>query len=526
MEPNPSWYQGKKSAQEIAAAIYEVNRPTWANEWTTPRRWHKRLQDKFPSMHPAVVLMVDKYHPVTSLAEVVLEWPHVSETDITRLAYTMNDNHGQSDRQTVTSVGKYLAKHWAHVPDHTRRDIQSRFTPDDLYFVNTLPEMIHAVEVGPRSCMQGGYGSIAFKQQHYIEMMAWREDPTEDEPEWEDHPYSCYDPAHGWKMALRKSSNGGINGRALVLETAEHKVFVRTYARPTAVGGMSETDHGLQSWLESQGFNKERSWPHGAKLNCPPVGGTIRAPYLDGDASHVCQSSHDVFVLCAESDAGYKCDNTDGTADEVNTDEDYEDHRDCDDCGDSTNCDELYSVGREGDAQVCPHCYRHHYTEVRGSPRVSNSRRSGYSEYAIRDGDACEVHNCNYSIDPDNPPDDVVCLADGDWAEQDDCVCVNGEYYLCDDEDLVALAEESPDGDNYGWKDDCWTCHATGNWYHEDTESVEIDGELYHPDDAPEPEEEDEDAQGPLNLEAAVIPSQTTAEYITAMSDERFALCA
>jgi hypothetical protein len=40
--------------------------------------------------------------------------------------------------------------------------------------------------------------------------------------------------------------------------------------------------------------------------------------------------------------------------------------------------------------------------------------------------------------------------------------------------------------------EDCWRCNESGNWYTMDEDSVEVDGESYHPDHAPEPVEEDE----------------------------------
>jgi hypothetical protein len=40
--------------------------------------------------------------------------------------------------------------------------------------------------------------------------------------------------------------------------------------------------------------------------------------------------------------------------------------------------------------------------------------------------------------------------------------------------------------------DDVWQCHATDNWYTTNIEPVTIDGETYHPDNAPETESNEE----------------------------------
>jgi hypothetical protein len=40
-------------------------------------------------------------------------------------------------------------------------------------------------------------------------------------------------------------------------------------------------------------------------------------------------------------------------------------------------------------------------------------------------------------------------------------------------------------------KDNCWCCSESGNYYTNDEDYVEIDGDLYHPDHAPEVDDED-----------------------------------
>ena len=83
--------------------------------------WHARLQNRFV-LHPTVQLMTTLF-PLKDVTQPALEFPHVSETDATRLAYTRIPADGANDRQLVTSIGKYLARHWADVGDHHRRDV-------------------------------------------------------------------------------------------------------------------------------------------------------------------------------------------------------------------------------------------------------------------------------------------------------------------------------------------------------------------------------------------------------------------
>ena len=82
----------------------------------------------------------------------------------------------------------------------------------------------------------------------------------------------------------------------------------------------------------------------------------------------------------------------------------------------------------------------------------------------------------------------IVQTADGDYAQQDDCVWIEStdEYYEHDDY-RICYAEDT---ERYELCDDCWQCAATNKWYTDDTDSVEIGGSPYHPDDAPEVEED------------------------------------
>ena len=66
--------------------------------------YHLREQRKYP-MHKAVREAVLLSAPLNWHA-LVLQWPHVSVTDQTRLAYTRSVEHGAADRQTITTVNK------------------------------------------------------------------------------------------------------------------------------------------------------------------------------------------------------------------------------------------------------------------------------------------------------------------------------------------------------------------------------------------------------------------------------------
>lgn len=444
------------------------------------RPWHIK-QQQFP-LHPTVDLMLDSHQP-TNWQQLLLEWPHVALTDPSRLAYTRDEAHGTQDRQTLTSVGKYLARHWPNVPDHIRRNTAALHTPDVFTIVRTTKEMIAAQEMGPKSCMTSEYNSIQFKASHKAALLAHIADPTKPEPPWHLHPYACYDPKHGWSLAVRRNATE-IVGRALLHTKGNRTIFVRTFTHhPENRDNFAVPDTTLHAWLEAQGFEKEDSWDFGTLLECPMLGSNRRAPYLDGGLQYVEQETGDTYSI---QDCGYECRNTSGVMDTCQNDD--EDYFDCEDCGDRTYQDEACTVGRGEYRHVCQYCFEN-YAVVRGQ----SSRRS-YTEYYIPENDAYPVEDQSYQIDPDYLPDDVVQLENGDYAEADDTIIIDGEHYMTEDIRVVRTEDEDPDeGHNYGLKVYCWQETESGDWYHDSTEAiVDDEGNMWHPDNAPEdaPDEE------------------------------------
>jgi hypothetical protein len=430
------------------------------------RWWHAREQQQ-AKLHPAVVTALTNKRP-KNWHLVVLEHPHVAE-DNTRLAYTQSDRKGAANLQTVTSIGKYLKRHYPDTPDHILHSWYASYSPDTFQIHETKLEIIRAVEFGPSSCMQSTnrYSNIPFDSDNLPALM----DGTIDESELDTHPYSCYDPAFGWRMATRKSGDK-ILGRALVNGTK----FVRSYAVPRDAAGRSEPDAHLEAWLEKQGITHVNSWPEGtqlARLDHPREGGTM-CPYLDGSRDNV-----DVYrdYLEIVSRGEYEAQQTDGTLEDQGGST-------CEDCGCRVSEDEISFVGRHEDRCVGECCIGG-YTRV----RTSTSRR--FDEYYVPDDQSVCVNGKDY--DTENLPDDIVCLEDGDYAELDDCVCIEGEYYREDDYRVFPLDEETEEGDLYAFKENTWV-DGHGKRYHDekahwedpagdkwtmDEESEEVDGELW-----------------------------------------------
>lgn len=453
--------------QRVRAYTDSDNRLAWFNDSTAyrgcfRRDWHAELQNRF-RLHPAIDKLLGEHRPL-DWHQLVLEFPHQAESDRNRVAYTQNEDKGQRDIQTVTSLGKYITRHFPQLPDHEVRNVVASHTVMGCKIVRTIAEMINVLQRGPHSCMRWGDGE-------HVDI--------------DTHPYKCYDPRLGWGMAVREEG-GEVVGRALVYERDGRKLFVRTYMRPTNASNYSQADDNLNAWLRDQGYTHESNWEGCLLAYYDGRYGNPLAPYLDGDVKDVDVVHRDdnKYLLVREG-GEYRCENTDGS---VQSGGDT-----CNDCGDRIDEGDGYWVGADEDEIVCQHCCDHNYYYGYG--------RRGRQYYIhesniVSVGD--EVYDESYISD-----NEIVCLKNGDYCHTDDAVFVESddEYYHCDDEavcyddynnryelrdDCVELADGS-----MCHSDDAWMCEATGDYYSDDDldERVEVDGKYYHQDNAPEQEE-------------------------------------
>jgi hypothetical protein len=408
------------------------------------RWWFKRERDKY-DLHPVVEKAMSIYRPV-DWQQLLLEWPHKAE-DGERVAYTQNERKGAEDIQTVTSVGKYLRRHF-DMPDHELRDIVALYDTSGhtLQFVHTTDEMVAAVRSGPHSCMSNSF----------LQLVA--------------HPYAVYKPEYGWHMAVRK--NGGqVEGRALCLNDDEEDgpVFVRSYKR-CPNGGYSHADEKLEAWLKDQGYTKLSGWPIEARVaRIEQEEGWFVMPYIDGDNRAI--DDHSTYMTI-ESSGEYEACQTDGTVGDSGVE--------CEDCGDRHDEDDSYWVGRWADRRIGPCCidsYCYAYG-ARGNQYYESEDECVF----------CDDNDEHYVIDylSDN---DMVQLSNGSIVHIDNAVLIEScdEYYHTDDE-RICYAEDT---ERYELTDDCWQCAETCNWYTDDVDYVEVDGNTYHPDHAPNPDQLD-----------------------------------
>ena len=437
------------------------------------RPWFSQQRNRH-QLHPAVCdIMTEHMYRAADWQQLLLEWPHKSITDPNRIAYTRDErsamHNGDSDiKAVVTTIGKYLTRHFPDAPSNLIRDIGAKYTyGGSTVITNDLDKMIHAVINGPRSCMSPSFDIECHDRK-------------------DRHPYAVYDPSFGWGMAVRADTDGMVLGRCLVHESDEGKGFVRSYKREREYSSHSGADEAIEAYLQSLGYAKWRGWPDHVRIMRYPLRREgFLMPYIDGQNQHVDEdvntdafriTSYDGYEACSTSGIinGYTCT--------------------CEDCGEGVDEDDMYSIGYHGDSRVGPCCIDN-YTRVTGRRRdeyfINNDRA-----VQTQDGD---WYDCDYLDD-----NSIVELHNGDYTHSDNAVYIHSadEYYHCDDDD-ICYAEDSG---QYELREDCWQCTESGNWYTDDTDSVEVDGELYHPDHAPESEQ--------AELELIAVTDATITETI------------
>lgn len=455
---------------------------------TYPHYWHRRVRASH-KLHPLIAKLIVEYavKPV-DWHLMLLEWPHISKTEPDKIAYTRNEENGHDfiynhdKRQTKTTVGKYLARHYPHIPDHLKRDIAALYNAPDYKIWRTKEEIICGIELGPQSCMKSSYGSVPFSSNDNDRLMAWYNGDRSVDVRWDRHPYAVYKPEYGWGMAVQidKGRPDIVLSRALVYQdpaNEKRRGFVRSYV---ARGDWSESDHTLEAWLKEQGYSHWSCWPEGAMLayvKHPKSDGPM-LPYIDGGTQTVSNQGGYFAIDC---DGDLTCDNTDGTVAED------EAIGECEECQETIyEGDEYTHVGRDEGTLVCQCCCDNHYSFVLGGSRWGNR------SYYVHENNAIEIDGDYY--DEQNLPDCIVTRADGEYAHIDNVVrCVtDDEYYDSDDEDIVEIDNawyrtddddvvECADGE-YRLKVDCWQDPYSEDWYSDDEDGVDVEEGKYHPD--------------------------------------------
>lgn len=415
---------------------------------------HEQLLTRLISEHPYLSREVKRYslhgaiekmqvlHGIEpeNMEKLLLEWPHVSK-DEARIAYTQSPLHGEADRQTVTTLGRYLTKCFPTAKSDVIRDIAALYQVSGCSFTErTTMAFVYAVQNGPNSCM---------KWQGYTDL--------------DSHPYQVYDPKYGWHMAINRMGEE-IWGRCLCLDDGENKYYVRSYHQPSSGQGYSHSDTVLEAWLRDQGYQPLSSWPTGTKVALIKRGvDDFLMPYFDGELKLV--SMHeDHFSI--ERHGNWTAWSTDGYTEQAEF---------CNSCDEATS--ETTSVGYGGNyGSVCERCLERHYCYAIG--------RHGES-YFISLGDAVVVGDESYDTDYLDE-NNIVLITSGafedTYAHREDTVSdIHDEVWHNEDADLVLLQHGVHEG-GFISRHETWICEGSGFSYCADDEFKEINGKKFHVD--------------------------------------------
>ena len=415
-------------------------------------------------MHPAVKTALTKLGHPKDWHLLVLEEPTVA-LDGNRVAYVRNEQKRVQQCSsteankflTVTTVGKYLTRHWPDAASTAIRDLAAMFS-SKYVMLDNMESMLDAIlHTKAESCM-------VFTEDDVDRIGA--------------HPYEVYDPKYGWKMAIAKDGNGEVTGRALVYEEGNAKGFVRTYGLDIS-DGSTQAHQGLHAWLEDQGYSYWDEWPEGCRFKkIHKKYADHVAPYLDPGGARIATNDSRRVRDCGEylvrDDSGaWGWDNTDGTPTLL------DDGRfSCPRCGDSVDEEDMVSIGYHGDECVCSGCIDNDYVSAIG--------RRGY-EYYVRDDRAIRTIDGDYYVIEYLGDNDIVELHNGDYCKYDYAIWVESEseYYHVDEEDSSedSTAEVVYAEDEHVLRDDAQWCIHRQEWIQEGNATEVAGGKYVHSDD-------------------------------------------
>lgn len=359
--------------------------------------------------HPIIWNCLVQFGEPKDLNQLASENPAPS-LDNTKLAYFRDEKKMASGVRTAVAAGRYIKRHWPDARDNQIAEMVRIHFPAalQLKFLATLPEMVQAVVHGPTSCMK------------------W-----EDLDEYDEHPYNCYSPKLGWNLAVLVEGNT-VRSRALV-QVAD-KVFVRTFsdADPDRATACPE----LAAQLTALGYTKFPNWI-GYKIAKIEANNDCDYlfPYIDGSCRYVFDNGDGTWVISDETHkAQFTCENTDGTADEVELHE-------CDQCGHTTtDLDDLHSTD---EGRVCNGCFEYYRWACVGDDWEYTRDEVYYYDGDYYTEDGLESRN-------------LVILHDGDIEHRDNAFEIDCEYYresevarcdhtddLCRRDDLVQIKRGS-----------------------------------------------------------------------------------
>jgi hypothetical protein len=316
-----------------------------------------------------------------------------------KIRYTPSAEYGKADRQIVTTLGKFLTKHYSD--RLSTQDIKAWADhwagiskPVELQFANTPDEVEHVYTNGPDSCMSGD--------------------------DWSgEHPARIWGYCKHTRVAYITNDSEEIIGRCLVREDCDPKVYIRIYP---------EDNHRMKAALERAGYVRDRCGLR--DLRVPAIPHRRRGflmPYVDGielasyDGGKYI-TLDDCGSLDVHSTSGYcedreeercpRC-STPCSEDELHFSDYHEEHF-CDSCSD----DFVYARTANGEDSI----------------RLDETVRVG-NHYYLNDDDTRERYGLVELSDGEVvKSDDAVCLENDDWVNTNDAMPTPWDSHIHSDE--------------------------------------------------------------------------------------------
>lgn len=380
--------------------------------------------------------------------------PHISVVNPQEVAYYQSVDKLIRGIETRTKPGRFLAKFFPNLtPDQVRQyanDYLVATAPKQLHFARTTQDIITAIDEGPsESCQTRGYY-----------------DKSPDERPWyagHIHPAACYasgdfevayitDDNKPADITRLHSGDQRITARAIC--NAKNKTVARIYGDSGKLeprlreAGYAQVEWALVGCRLLKIGNKEGSgWimPY-VDAGIGSGGGSLEVDdYYDldsgrsywmlvrtGNGTHSTYEGYDKKgVLEGEDEERYYCERCNAAHDSEDDIHysDYEQTGYCSQCED----DFVYAVVR-----VTRYGYRESDMVL-----IDNAVEIGGEWYA-NDGDL--LAQCGF----------VQCIHCDEWTSLDNTTTTDSGQ-VCDDcsDQIVQLAEESPDGNEYGYRPDC-----------------------------------------------------------------------
>lgn len=380
--------------------------------------------------------------------------PHISVVNPQEVAYYQSVDKLIRGIETRTKPGRFLAKFFPNLtPDQVRQyanDYLVATAPKQIHFARTMDEIITAIDEGPsESCQTRGYY-----------------DKSPDERPWyrgHIHPAACY--ASGdFEVAYITDNNRPAN--LVDLHAGDQRITARAIcnAKNKTVARIYGDAAKMLPLLTSAGY-AQVEW---ALVGCRLLkigneeGSGWIMPYVDAgigsgggslevDDYYDPYSGREYWMLVRAGNGTYST--YEGYDNKGVLEGKEEERYSCERCNATHDSeDDIYYSDYENE-HYCSSCEDDFVSAV---VRVGRYGRYGREYDMVLQDNAIEIDGVWYANDGDllAQCEFVKCVHCDEWAKIDDTTTTDSGQVCCEHQ-VVELAEETPEGNKYGYRPDC-----------------------------------------------------------------------